>query len=174
MITVEGCANGFPDMNLIIKRASRATSQATATTSGLSLLNRFTCRGTLTGLVLGVDVRTETVDRNQYPEVALWRPIDDDGGLVRVRGSNRTVRLTAANFSTSGVFDYPLDPPVNFLANDILSWQQPQHAKSVVRMYSINHDQQDFSSSDDDDPQGSSTALLLYPVAGEVQDTRSG
>ena len=167
-IAVGGCVNGFPDMNLITTKASKTTDRVQMT-SGLSVLKRFTCRGTVTGLVLGVDVRTETSTRSLYPEVSLWRPRDVenlDEGLVRVQGSDRTVRLTAANFSTSGAFDYPLDPPITFRANDMLAWKQPELTKSVVRMYVA--EESISSSSDDDSSQGSKPTLLLYPVTGEM------
>ena len=170
MVTVDGCANGFPNMNLVTTKASRVPTNARVMTSGLSLLNTFTCRGTLTGLVLGVDVRTETSTRSLYPEVSLWRPREEgnlDEGFVKVPESGRTVRLTAANFSTSGAFDYPLDPPLNFRASDILAWEQPELAKSVVRMYAS--DGLVSSSSDDDNSRGSNPVLLLYPVTGELQ-----
>ena len=158
-------------MNLITMRASKTTNQVHTLyimSSGLSRLMAFTCRGTLTGLVLGVDVRTETNTRNLYPEVSLWRPRDVenlDEGFVKVQGSSRTVRITPSNFSTSGAFDYPLDPPLIFRNNNILAWKQPELAKSVVRMYAMDRP----SSSDDDNSQSSSTALFLYPVTSELQ-----
>ena len=166
MVTVEGCANGFPDVDLIITRASRAPTQVTRTSSGFSLMNRFTCDGVITGVVLGVDVLTETATRNRYPEVALWRrrATESSNPYQKVAESGRTVRLTPANFSTSGVFEYTLDSPLAFSANDYLGWDQPTLTRSVVRMY---QDPQESTSSDDDDFREYSD-LFLYPVAGEL------
>ena len=169
MTAAEGCANGFPDISVITAKASKTTNGAKLATS-LSLSRSFTCSGTLTGLVLGVDVRTETASRSLYPEVALWRPTDsdDDGGVYeKVHRSERMVKLTAANFSTSGAFDYLIDPPLDFRSNDVLGWDQPDLVDSVVRMYTV--DRQVSSGSDDDRRQTTIPVLLLYPVTGEVQ-----
>ena len=157
-------------MDLITAKASKTTSQV-HTTSGVSRVTMFTCSGTLTSLVLGVDVRTETRTRNLYPKVSLWRPREDDG-FVKVSGSGRTVRLTAANFSTSGAFEYTLDSPLPFRVSDILCWEQPELAKSVVRMYAM---ERSVSSSSDDDSTRDPSAALLYPVTGELDASlRSG
>ena len=48
---VDGYANGFPDTNLIVTRATKTTTGEKAST-GLSLLNAFSCQGTVTGLIL--------------------------------------------------------------------------------------------------------------------------
>lgn len=170
LIAVDGCANGFPDMNLITTKASRGTSQAQiVTANSVTRLNTFTCGGTLFSLLLGVDVRTETATRNLYPEIVLLKRRQTDSSapiFQEVRGSARTVKLTAANFSTSGVFEYALDPPLDFQNSHILGWKQPELARSVVRMYTIFR--QGFSRSSDDDSQGSNNALLLYPIAGKA------
>ena len=166
MVPAEGCVNGFPDVSLIKERASKSTSGAKRTKHEFSVVNRFICRGTLTGLVLGVDVRTETSHRNLFPEVSLWRIADSDesdDSYKLVSGSERTVRLTPANFSSSGTFHYSLDPPIEFRPNDLLVWEQPKDKKSVVRMYTIQR-QDSYGS---DNTKHSTTVLLLYPVTGE-------
>ena len=154
-------------MSLITKKAVRSATQAAITTSGLTLLNNFTCNGTLTSVVLGVDVRKESPTRNLYPEIALWRREPENTGALpysKVQGSSRTVTLTPADFSTSGVFEYTLYPPLNFRAFDTLGWQQPALSQSVVRMYSV--DAPSFLGSSE----GNNFFLpLLYPVAGELQ-----
>ena len=173
---VDGCANGFPDTNLIVTRATKTTTGKKAST-GLSLLNAFPCQGTVTGLVLGVDVRTVTNSRNTFPEISLWRPEDPDEldkEYDMVQGSTRTVQLTPSNFSTSGVFDYAIDPPLDFKADDILGWTQPGGGNSVVRMYTIDGkefmikrkvpDDVSSNSFDLDDSENSNNVLLLYPV----------
>ena len=156
-ISGDGCAKGFPDMDLIIARASNITTGAL--TPGLSLLSAFTCSGNLTGLVLGVDVRTENDAHDLYPEIFLLRLAESDepdGDYDTVSDSARTVRLTPANFSTSGAFDYTLDPPLEFANNDILAWNQPDLEKSVVRLYSVHGTELQGSKS-----------LLVYPVTGK-------
>ena len=146
-------------MTLITARASRTTT-AGVLTNGISLLNAFACSGTLTGLVLGVDVRTENGAHDLYPEIFLQRPIDiDEQRIVYeiISGSERTVRLTPANFSTSGAYDYPLDPPLRFRTDDVLAWNQPEPEISVVRMYAINGTEPTAPRS-----------LLIYPITGEL------
>ena len=154
---------------MITARTSNTTSRPKLA-DGLSLLHSFSCSGTLTRLVLGVDVRTETASRSLYPEIALWRPASDsdDGGRVydKVHGTQRVMKLTAANFSTSGAFEYPIDPPLDFRSTYILGWDQPNFVESVVRMYAI--DVKVSSGSDDDSKQATSSVLLLYPVTGEL------
>lgn len=164
----EECANGFPDISMIAaKRPSTTIGSKLA--NGLLLSHSFSCSGTLTGVVLGVDVRTETPSRNLYPEIALWRrPSDeDDGGAIyeQVHRSERIVKLTPANFSTSGAIDYPIDPPLDFHYADVLGWKQPEIVNSVVRMYAID---KSFDS-DDGGTILPTEDLLLYPVTGEVQ-----
>lgn len=155
---------------MITAKGSKSTNGAKLAADGVSLLPSFSCSGTLTGLVLGVDVRTETASRSLYPEVALWRSTnsDDDGrAYEKVHNSQRTVKLTAANFSTTGAFDYPIDPPLEFRSSDILGWNQPKLEDSVVRMYDFGR--QVSSDSDDDGAQVPVSVLLLYPVTGEMQ-----
>ena len=170
MVVVEGCANGFPDLKLIAARASETTNGAKYM-SGLVLLNLFTCNGTLTGLVLGVDVRTEIAKRNLYPEVSLWRLNDSVGESDElddyeiVPGSERTVRITPANFSTSGVFEYLLDLPLAFQAYDILAWKQPDPKQSVVRLFDT---QRELPSRSSKTTKRSNPVPLLYPLTGEV------
>ena len=182
------CVNGFPDLDLIITKASQNTDGARLM-EGVLLLNAFTCSGTLTGLVLGVDVRTarrtetatRTAPRNQYPEIALWRPVDPEtleGEYNVVTGSKRIVFITPDNFSTSGVFEYALDVSLDFQANDILGWTQPENHRSVVRMYKIDGTSFMITGTipESIQPNGEFTlassksskeVLLLYPIFGK-------
>ena len=182
MPAAEECANGFPDYNFIATKALKTTT-GDRLRNYFSLLNPFTCSGTLTGLVLGVDVRTESDSRYLYPEISLWRPESTDDEEENqeyeiVKGSRRTVRLSPANFSTNGAFHYVLDVPLNFRADDILGWRQPEDKKSVVRMYTIDGSNfmlrrvipEEFSSDSFtlEDSGSSNNVLLLYPVTSEL------
>ena len=62
----------------------------------------FTCSGKITGLLLGVDVRTVTGNRDQYPVVQIWRLI----GNSYDRQDGREIRLAAGDFSPDGVLVY--------------------------------------------------------------------
>ena len=184
MTAAEECANGFPEYTFIATKAMKTTN-GERLNDGLSLLNPFGCDGTLSGLVLGVDVRTVTASRRQYPEISLWRPResddeDDDGNHDEyrlVQGSKRTVQLTPDNFSTSGAFEYVFDVPLDFRADDILGWMQPGDKASVVRMYTIDGSSfmltrmiprsMSTESISLEDSKSSNNVLLLYPVTGQ-------
>ena len=64
----------------------------------------FTCSGNITGLLLGVDVRTVTDNRDQYSVVQIWRKNLIDNSYDRRDG--REIRLAAGDFSPDGVLVY--------------------------------------------------------------------
>ena len=124
---------------LLQKRAEKITSINTIPV--MNLLNnelrvlsdyRFTCSGVLTSLLLGVDVRTVTTNRNQYPEVQIWRI---DAGLTPTRVARQEIRLAAGDFSPDGVLRYNLTPSIPFQNGDFLGVNQPPALSSVVRLF---------------------------------------
>ena len=60
---------------------------------------RFICSGVLTSLLLEGDVRTVTTNRNQYPEVQVWRI---DAGITPTWVARQEIRLAAGDFSPDG------------------------------------------------------------------------
>lgn len=139
------CTSGFADMSLLVARATDVDMDERIErklNQELQLLKSFNCNGTINSLILGVDVRTMTRKRNLYPTVSLWRPINVDTPTeyAKVAGNEQNIVLGPANFSTTGVFDYPLDPPVQFQNGDMLGWFQPKESESVVRMYLVNQE----------------------------------
>ena len=66
-------------LDLLKKRAEKITNGNTV--SGNKLDNElrvvpglsFTCSGTITSLLLGVDMRTVDGNRVEYPEMQIWR-----------------------------------------------------------------------------------------------------
>ena len=101
----------------------------------------FNCTGSITSLLLGVQIRTVTSTgeptENPYPAISLWNPgVNDQLGPVytKVHGSERSIVLGPSNFSTSGVIEYLLDPPIQFQDGNVLGWLQEEE---VVRMYQI-------------------------------------
>ena len=93
----------------------------------------FTCNGTITNLLLGVDVRTMTASRVRYPEVQIWRRNQLDDSYSRQ--DRQEIRLAAGDFSPDGVLVYNLTPPMQFQSGDVLGVYQPLQSASVVRLY---------------------------------------
>lgn len=92
----------------------------------------FTCSGSISSLLLGVDIRTVSEDRNQYPEIQIWRNIG--GSFVRKSGKQK-IQLVEGDFSPDGVLLYNLTPPLQFQTGDIFGVYQPPQSDSVVRLY---------------------------------------
>ena len=140
--SAERCTSGFPDMNLLVNRAAQISEPAVGERldSELYLVPNatFNRNGSIHSLVLALSIRTVTKDRNAYPQIHLWRSTNaTQGAYVKVNGSERRIVLGPSNFSTSGIIEYPLDPPIEFIEGDILGCFQPPATLSVVRMYSI-------------------------------------
>ena len=133
---------------------------------------QFNCSSTnITSLILGINIREVSRSGTLYPSVQVFRP---NGSLVT--GSERTIYYSTSNVSTSGVFEYPLNPPIPVTSGDLLAVSQPLLDDSVVRVYYISG----FSfNSSQDQPIGSSTVnldnspitnqlILVYPVTGKT------
>ena len=90
----------------------------------------FNCSGTITGFLLGVDVRI----RNEYPTIWLWNKTDETT-YTRVVDSSVEIILGPSNFSTDGVYQFSLSTPLQFTANQVLGIYQPVNGDSVVRVY---------------------------------------
>ena len=132
---------------------------------------QFNCSSTnITSFILGINIREATNSRNLFPSVQVFRP---NGSLVT--GSERTIYYSTSNVSTSGVFEYPLNPPIPVMIGDLLVVSQPLLEASVVRIYYING--LSFNSSQNKSI-GSSIVnlndsvdnqlILLYPVTGKT------
>ena len=99
---------------------------------------QFTCSGTITGFLLGVDVRTETNSIDQYPTIWLWNKTKKTNTYIRDKSVQLQVRFGPSNFSTNGVFQFNLSTPLQFTANEVLGIHQPDSRDSVVRFYYQN------------------------------------
>ena len=85
----------------------------------------------MTGLLLVGTLRTSGRKR-QYPEVQLWR---NTGGNTYTRQASQEIRLAEGDFSPNGVLQYNLTTPISFQSGDVLGVYQPDHRKSIVRVY---------------------------------------
>ena len=127
------------DLNLLKKRAEKIPN-AGVSSNFLNLDFRivtgtsFNCSGSLTGLLLGVDVRPGG-GRNAYPEVQIWRRRAAGTISNYNRQARQDIRLAAGDFSPDGVLQYNLNPALSFQSGDVLGVWQPSSGSSVVRLF---------------------------------------
>ena len=138
------------DLSLVKYRAQQRNNQrlTTALDNELRVLQeyQFNCSSTnITSLILGIDVRRATGSRTLFPSVQVFRSNGDP-----VTGSERTIYYSTSNVSTSGVYEYPLNPPISVTDEDLLAVSQPSQQNSVVRVYYSNE------------------LILVYPVTGKT------
>ena len=98
--------------------------------------HKFTCSGTISGFLLGVEVRNDS-SRDQFPSVSLYSPDPGRGNekYSPVDGSNRIISVGANMFSSSGVYEYHLSSILSFSVNNILGVYQPPLDQSAVQLY---------------------------------------
>ena len=134
------------------------------------------CSSTLTEVLVGVDIRTETGNRNQYPRIEIWRESRNRYNLPK----SVELRLSPHNVTTNGLYHYTLPTPLIIQANyrDYrLGVYQPPDDRSVVRFYKVTGTGQ-IGRIDDDDinddlirKEGSNkevseqtSSILIYPI----------
>ena len=171
----QGCTERFMDLSLVTYRAEHISASAVGDDmdNELRVLQeyQFNCSTTnITSLILGIDVREATNSRKLFPSVQVFRP---NGSLVT--GSERTIYYSTSNVSTSGVFEYPLNPPILVMSGDLLAVSQPSQGDSVVRVYYIsgitaNSQEFDYGDTNVDLTQNPTTdeLILVYPVTGKT------
>ena len=131
---------------------------------------KFTCSGTITGFLLGVDVRTETDNRDEYPTIWLWNKTDETT-YTRVVDSSVEIILGPSNFSTDGVYQFSLSTPLQFTANQVLGIYQPVNGDSVVRVYYQEYNGQNIYETEytlDDGNIRSNRRPLIYPETSKI------
>ena len=94
----------------------------------------FTCSGSITGVMVGVDIRTAGGGRDDYPQLSVWRI--DGIGIVRITMVD--IAPSLGDFSPDGVLQYNLTTPVSFQNGDLVGVFQPPSNESIVRMYFDN------------------------------------
>ena len=95
----------------------------------------FTCNGSITSVLLGVDLQ----NNQQYPQVQIWRKAGSVSNQLN-KVDSREITLALGNFTTSGVFQYKLTPPMQFQNGDVLGIFQPSQDSSLVRLYYNSND----------------------------------
>ena len=178
----EQCTERFMELPLVTYRAQRIgknPSQTFLSNNTLRVLQeyQFNCSSTnITSLILGINIREATNTRTLFPSVQVFRPNGASNTYSLVTGSERTIYYSTSNVSTSGVFEYPLNPPIPVMSGDLLAVSQPLLEASVVRIYYINGLK--FSSSQDisigssivnlKDSPTTDELILVYPVTGKT------
>ena len=138
------CTNGFMEYDLLKEKASQISND----NGGKGKLSfnilyggsvylmpslSFHCPGNITGFYLGVDVRIDN-GRSDYPWVGLFESYYGSGYKL-LAGSKRDITLNADDFSTNGLFEYELEQPINFEANQMLGVYQPLPNKRIVTLF---------------------------------------
>ena len=182
------CSSGFMDLQLLKERARKISNNGGSQNyldgkfrlvPGMS----FTCNGTITRLLLGVDIRSDADGRSKYPVVQVWRP---GSGDRYTRVAMQQIQLATGDFSPDGVFQYNLTTPIDFLNGDVLGVYQPSEGESIVRLYRHSQSNAPVSYELGENPVPSSLpvrlgdlsiqdeglVILIYPITtGEPHDT---
>ena len=133
---------------------------------------KFTgCSSTLTEVVVGVDIRTVTGNRNQYPRIEIWeeRPV-----LYKTKSPPVLLVLSPHNFTTNGLYHIILPIPLYIKRYDDyrLGVYQPPDDRSVVRFYKVTGtgqigrivDDDRRVKKDDDEIVLQTSSILIYPI----------
>ena len=138
------------------------------------------CSSTLTEVLVGVDIRTVTDNRNQYPRIEIWRETG-----MHYRGPRRSseLMLSPDNFTTNGLYRITLS--ISFNIREMsgrsntreyrLGVYQPPDDRSVVRFYKVTgigqigrvigiDDMNRVGKNDDDEIVLQTSSILIYPI----------
>ena len=136
--SVDQCIDRIIDFSLLDYRARRIGIDRIGTplNDEIRILSdiQFTCSTTINSVILGIDVRP---NRDSFPSVQIWRP-SVGSNYDFVPGSERFIFYTTENVSRTGVYDYPLEPPLEVEPGDLLAFSQPSESDSGVRGYYID------------------------------------
>uniref|UniRef100_A0A1X7SXR9 IgGFc-binding protein N-terminal domain-containing protein n=1 Tax=Amphimedon queenslandica TaxID=400682 RepID=A0A1X7SXR9_AMPQE len=187
------CSEGFMDYSLLESKAgdigiSHSTPSNIAEEDPSKWIiqdssNKFDCSNTmtLTEVLIGVDIRTETSTRNKYPSIEIWHKKGKNYEKYNPEKSF-TIKLSPDNFTTSGLYRYELSPPLLMKRHDRLVLYQPSNTESVVRFYTVTSNSFEdqigqFEDTDEDEVQVKSmdemeatvswtifTKVLLQPI----------
>ena len=141
---------GFMELSLLEAKTATNTTQTTGIAELIETrwiiteeTKRISCsvdNSKLTEVLVGVDIRTVTGNRNQYPRIEIWREGGPRGRLYRDPVSVE-LRLSTHNFTTNGLHHYILPTPLT-IEDDFRDYRlgvfQPPNNRSVVRLYKVN------------------------------------
>ena len=171
--SVDQCIDRIIDFSLLDYRARRIEKDTDATPldDEIRILSdiQFNCSTIINSLILGINVKTNQVI---FPSVQIWRPTGNSNHAF-VPGSERFIFYTTENVSRTGVYDYPLEPPLAVEPGDLLAFSQPSQESSNVEGYYIDNVNANSHSIDfgeeTADLSGSpinNNLVLVYPITG--------
>ena len=139
----------------------------------------FTCSGSITGVLLGADIRWTSDMKSPYPEIQIWRNIMGTDQFTRQ--ASKEIRLNPGDFSSNGVLQYILTTPMSFQSGDVLGVYQPQSEESVVSLYYTrnNSASDSYQLPTDNSPltialqqtiRRTNELLLLSPIIGKTME----
>ena len=169
--SVDQCIDRIIDFSLLDYRARRIGIDRinTRLDDEIRILSdiQFNCSTIINSVILGIDVRT----RDSFPSLQIWRP-SGNSNYAFVPGSERFIFYTTENVSrTGGVYDYPLEPPLEVEPGDLLAFSQPSRGSSNVRgcyIDGVNFNSHSISfghtTADLSVPPINNNLVLVYPI----------
>ena len=89
----------------------------------------FSCSGLLTKWIIGGE---EHANKKELPELQLWRPTDE----TTYSKINFSLISTLPSSTThADVYEYILDPPLEFQAGDIFGVYKPKESESLLNIF---------------------------------------
>lgn len=175
MDLVEKCTQKFMDLSLVKYRAQHLGRDEIGDVmeNNLRVLTeyQFNCSLTnITSLQLGIKIREKTLSRKNFPTVMIFRWTNKGYNLVS--SSKRWIYYSTSNVSTTGVYEYPLNPPIPVMRGDLLAVSQPMRGVVVkfIVIEKVRFFSQEMSSGIQtiESLNGNITneAVLVYPITG--------
>ena len=138
------CTSGFINSDLLRARATKIGSNRGVSPNSLTADQSlvipdmwFSCGGSITSLLLGVDIRDgDSLKDNLVFD--LWRPVFKFGyitGYTRISSSRRVILLRAGDFSSDGMIKYHLPTAISFQENDVIGIYHPSSTERRVRLF---------------------------------------
>ena len=168
------CTERFMDLSLVKYRAehigSGSAGHPLSEETMILTEYQFNCSHTrITHLILGIDVKMRFAFQ-LFPKVQILRSRNRSKRYHVV--TERVIYYSTSNVSTSGVFEYPLNPPLPVMSGDLLAVSQPDKKNSTVRIYVMYNTQYTFNSRvfgciNDDRCIKTKQFILVYPVTGK-------
>ena len=134
---IQKCTEKFMDLSLVTFRAQNIGKHPAP---GWGMDNQvrviqeyqFNCSSTnISSIILGIKIKENSSSRKAFPSILVYGPRGNGSQYDLVEGSERYIYYSTSNVSTSGVFEYPLNPPIPVLGGDLLAVSQPPAKQSV-------------------------------------------
>ena len=185
------CTSGFINSDLLRARATKIGSNQGVSPNSLTANQSlvipnmwFSCGGSITSLLLGVDIRDDDSLQDNLV-FDLWRPVFNRFGYItrytRISTSRRMIHLRAGDFSSDGMIEYHLPAALPFQENDVIGIHHLTSGEGRVRLYSttsstapfgfeVNKDNYQSSQIGNNGHQSFNRHLLFHPVISMFLD----